>query len=178
MNRCTIVLMLCLLLTSCVTLGGPTGAESKDIEVTQVDRGTMITVSERIMFPSGSSVIKPDSAPLLDQVAKVLVEKTKSPILVEGHTDNIGSKELNLALSEKRANAVKNELAARGVVVSRITTKGLWFSAPKADNTTEVGRAQNRRTEILVLGEKKENLGNNLEAMLQNVWLKVKQIFS
>lgn len=176
---CVTLISAALVLGACVT--NPSGegkGAKKDIEVSQTERGTLITVSERVLFDSGSSELKKDSRDLLDNVAKVLNEKTRNPILIEGHTDNVGSKDANIALSEKRAFAVKRELVSRGVSDKRITTKGLWFSAPKGDNTTAEGRSINRRTEITVLGEKKENLGNNLEEMLGNVWLKVKQIFS
>lgn len=165
-------------LSGCVTMEQKGSSAKKDIEVTQTERGALISISEKVLFDSGSSTLRTESKNMMDTLAKTLIEKTKNQISVEGHTDNIGSRELNLKLSENRAETVKRELISRGVPEKRIITKGLGFSSPKADNKTEEGRSLNRRTEVIVLGEKKENLGASLEEMLGNVWLKVKQIFS
>jgi len=180
MKKSILVLMgPALLLSACVTMQPIDNKENKkDIEVSQTERGALITVSERVLFDFGSSDLKKDARDLMDNVAKVLIDKTTNKILVEGHTDNVGSKESNVSLSERRALAVKHELVTRGVPVVRISTRGSWFSVPKGDNNTEEGRRLNRRTEILVIGEKKENLGVNLEEMLGKVWLKIKQLFS
>ena len=67
---------------------------------------------------------------------------------MEGHTDNVGSKEYNQKLSERRAKSVANYLIEKGVDKERVTTEGLWFSKPIASNSTAEGRAKNRRTEM------------------------------
>lgn len=175
------LILLAVALSGCATMQNAANerkGSAKEIEVSQTDRGALITVSENVLFDTGSSELRGGAKEVLDNLAKVINEKTKSQILIEGHTDNIGSKESNQVLSERRAVAVKKELVNRGVSEKRIQTKGLWFSSPKADNQTEEGRRQNRRTEILVLGEKKENLGANLEEILGNIWIKMKQFFS
>lgn len=176
--RLSTIALTALILSACASVEPKGDNTKKEIEVTQTDRGALITVSEKVLFDSGSSTLRNESKNLMGTLAKVLIEKTNNQISVEGHTDNIGSKALNLKLSEDRAVTVKRELVSRGVPEKRIITKGLGFSSPKADNNTEEGRSLNRRTEIIVLGEKKENLGANLEEMLGNVWLKIKQIFS
>ena len=69
---------------------------------------------------------------------------------IYGHTDNTGSREINQKLSEERAQAVSNYLIGQKIDPNRITTRGLAYDAPIADNSTEEGRAQNRRVEILI----------------------------
>jgi len=71
-------------------------------------------------------------------------------IRINGHTDNTGNENDNLVLSQKRARAVAQFLADHGIDVRRLSYKGLGSSAPIADNTTEAGRAANRRTEIVI----------------------------
>ena len=69
-------------------------------------------------------------------------------VKIEGHTDNIGTKEYNQKLSERRAKSVANYLIDKGVDSSKVTTEGFGFSRPIADNKTKEGRAKNRRTEM------------------------------
>jgi outer membrane protein OmpA-like peptidoglycan-associated protein len=71
----------------------------------------------------------------------------------EGHTDSVGSEEFNLALSQRRADAVKEVLTAKGVSPERILTKGYGKQFPVASNDTESGRQLNRRVEVLILNE-------------------------
>jgi len=78
---------------------------------------------------------------------------TNRHVLIEGHTDSIGGDELNLALSQKRADAVKERLVAKGVAEERITTRGYGKKYPLASNETPAGRQQNRRVEVIILNE-------------------------
>ena len=71
-------------------------------------------------------------------------------ILVEGHTDSHGSKVLNLELSQRRAQTVRDYLASQGIAPERIKAEGLGFTRPVANNKTAEGRANNRRVEIVV----------------------------
>ena len=68
--------------------------------------------------------------------------------MIEGHTDNTGKAELNLALSEKRAQSIRDEIVKRGIDSGRMETKGFGPSKPIADNKTAAGRTQNRRVTI------------------------------
>ena len=79
-------------------------------------------------------------------------------VKIEGHTDNVGSKEYNQKLSERRAKSVANYLIDKGVEKERVTTEGFGFSKPIASNKTAEGRAKNRRTEIkfTINGEEQE----------------------
>lgn len=136
-------------------------SKRKAVTVVQTPRGAMITSDERVLFDSGKSNIKPEGQVFIDRVAIILKEKTKANVSVEGHTDNTGAADLNMRLSEARAQSVKSALAKAGVDSKRITAKGFGFGNPVADNATPEGRLANRRTEILVLGEKIENIGGD-----------------
>ncbi|HOV83490.1 MAG TPA: DUF5723 family protein [Paludibacteraceae bacterium] len=106
--------------------------------------------SHKIQFESGKATLKPSSYPVLDQIAKILIENPTYKIEVQGHTDNVGKPEKNLELSEKRALAVKEYLVSKGVEESRISTKGYGDTVPIASNSTATGRAQNRRVELII----------------------------
>ncbi len=77
----------------------------------------------------------------------------KLTLEISGHTDNVGDEEYNQELSLKRANAVVNYLVKNGISSDRFKTKGYGFSMPIADNDTESGRQQNRRSEIKITGK-------------------------
>jgi OmpA-OmpF porin, OOP family len=107
-------------------------------------------VTQGILFATGKSEIQPESRPVLKEIASTLKQHADLKILIEGHTDNVGSAASNLALSDARAAAVKTALAADyGVDGARITTKGLGDTKPAVPNTNASGRAQNRRVEIV-----------------------------
>jgi outer membrane protein OmpA-like peptidoglycan-associated protein len=133
--------------------------EKKAVRLSQTPRGAMISSDERILFDTGKSVIKPEGEIFLNRVVVILKEKTKANVMVEGHTDNIGSAQTNLLLSQARAAAVKQGFLARGLKDSRIQTQGFGVTNPVADNATAEGRQSNRRTEIIVLGESMDKLG-------------------
>ena len=101
-----------------------------------------------ITFPTAQSSIKPDFFATLNSVAKTLKEFNKTTITVSGHTDNVGRDDYNMKLSQDRANAVTQYLVSQGVPASRINSVGFGKTKPIADNSTEVGRAQNRRVTI------------------------------
>ena len=103
-----------------------------------------------ITFPTGQSAIKPDFFDTLNSVALVLKEYNKTSITVSGHTDNVGKDDLNLKLSQDRANSVAQYLSSQGVDGGRMNAVGKGKSEPIADNSTENGRAQNRRVEITI----------------------------
>lgn len=105
-------------------------------------------VLKGIYFDSGSANIKRESYSVLDTNAKKLKMRTKESIVVVGHTDNVGSDSYNKKLSEARAKSVMNYLASRGVSSSRIRSVGQGETQPITANTTERGRAKNRRIEI------------------------------
>jgi len=144
------------LATGCAT---PPVEPGVTLAVAQVDRGVMVWLPDSVMFEFGkSSLNHGEAAPYLDRVARLLRDKSAADVLLEGHTDNVGSEAFNQPLSERRANAVRDALLERGVATARVRAAGLGFSRPLAPNDTETGRRLNRRVEIILLGEKLENL--------------------
>ncbi|SKC90277.1 Outer membrane protein OmpA [Burkholderia sp. YR290] len=125
------------------------------IEVTQTKEGVQVRLPEKVLFNFNESSLRPDAGPAIGRVVVVL-SRTQKPMIVEGHTDNVGTREYNQQLSEARAKSVADELERRGISASRITLVGYAFDRPVADNDTPDGRARNRRTEIVVKGESLE----------------------
>lgn len=102
-----------------------------------------------ILFDTGKDVIKPESEPLLAEIVSLLGSNKSLKVSIEGHTDNVGDKKSNLALSKKRAESVRKYLVSKGVDGKRLKADGKGDTAPVADNRTEEGRAQNRRVELV-----------------------------
>ena len=107
-------------------------------------------VTQGILFATGKADLRPESRPVLKEIASTMQKYPDLRILIEGHTDNVGSAANNLTLSADRAAAVKVALVADfGIPADRMTTKGLGDTKPTVPNTTPSGRAQNRRVEIV-----------------------------
>jgi len=103
-----------------------------------------------VQFESGKDIIKSSSHPILNEVVTVMKENPDYNLEINGHTDNIGPEAMNLILSQKRAEAVKNYLTRNGIEASRMTAKGYGPTMPVANNTTSFGRAKNRRVEFKI----------------------------
>jgi len=108
--------------------------------------------SYHLEFETGSAVIRPESDKMLDEIFESAVVAEGLKLGIYGHTDNIGSDDVNVPLSEKRADAVRDYLVGKGLPAGRIETKGYGSSKPVTDNGTAAGRSRNRRVEI-VLGQ-------------------------
>lgn len=107
-------------------------------------------VTQGILFATGKAELQPESRPVLKEIAGTMKKYGDLKILIEGHTDNVGSSESNMTLSDARAAAVKAALVSDfGVDGARITTKGLGDTKPAVPNTSASGRAQNRRVEVV-----------------------------
>lgn len=124
-------------------------SELETLQAKKTDRGMVLTL-EDVLFDTGSAVLKPGAERILDRVSAFLKQYPERTILVEGHTDSIGSADYNRSLSERRASAVKSALVSRGVESSRITARGLGEDMPAVGNDTAAGRQQNRRVEIVI----------------------------
>ena len=121
------------------------------VDVSQTPNGDGILVNlPDVTFAVDSTAISPQMRNTLDGVAQSMVNYPNSLIDVMGHTDSTGSEQYNLDLSKRRADSVANYLTSRGVSRARIETIGYGEAYPVADNTTEAGRAQNRRVEIRI----------------------------
>jgi outer membrane protein OmpA-like peptidoglycan-associated protein len=152
------------------TVGGATGAvighemdkQAKEIEETvpdakveRVGEGIVVEFSSAVLFGFDKSDLSADATVNLDKLVKVLNAYPETNIEVQGHTDSKGTEAYNQTLSEKRAKTVTDFLASNGIAASRMTIKGFGETAPKYDNDTEEGRAQNRRVEFLITANEK-----------------------
>ncbi|HRO18004.1 MAG TPA: OmpA family protein, partial [Ferruginibacter sp.] len=106
--------------------------------------------AKNVFFSTGSAKLMAKSNKSLDEVAALMKADESLQMQIDGHTDSQGSDELNQALSEKRANAVKDYLISKGIIASRLNATGYGETKPIADNKTAAGRAKNRRTEMTV----------------------------
>jgi len=117
------------------------------------DRGMVITLSGEVLFPTGKWDLKAGAMAKLDQIAEALRGKD-APMVVYGFTDNVGSRDNNMDLSQKRANSVRDYLCGRGIPQDLITAQGKGPDQPVSDNGSVEGRAANRRVEIVVSPKK------------------------
>lgn len=120
-----------------------------ELQAQQTDRGMLITLGD-VLFEFGQADIKPGAQEALRKLATYLQEHPDRRVLIEGHTDSVGSDGANLALSARRAEAVASALASMGVTGSRISTRGYGKSYPVAENSTDTNRALNRRVEVYI----------------------------
>ena len=114
------------------------------------DNRLKLDIPSDISFDVGRSAIRSNFAGVLNQFANTLNSNPSTLITIVGHTDSTGSDAINNPLSVDRANSARDYLMARGVGVARFSTQGMGSRQPVADNTTDRGRAQNRRVEIYV----------------------------
>src|SRR3569832_1142065 len=120
-------------------------------ETERVDDGIIVTMKDKILFDFNSSELKASSRASLHKMADVFKKYEKTNLTVTGHTDNVGSADYNLKLSERRAKAVADYLMTLGVPQGRMRIMGFGFERPVASNDSAEGRAQNRRVEIHIV---------------------------
>jgi OOP family OmpA-OmpF porin len=126
--------------------------ELSDLKAKQTDRGVVLTVGD-VLFATGKADIASGSQQNIDRLADFLKKYPNRNLLIEGYTDNTGSLDANVKLSQQRADAVRDLLVSRGIPPQQILTKGYGPKYPVVDNTSAAGRQQNRRVEIVVLNE-------------------------
>jgi outer membrane protein OmpA-like peptidoglycan-associated protein len=122
------------------------------LETRETARGLIVNMSD-VLFDFGKSTLKPGAREKLAKIAGILLAHPDLKIEVEGHTDSVGSDELNQRLSEDRAAAVRDYLVQQGVHSENITARGFGKTRPVASNDTAAGRQLNRRVELVVSGE-------------------------
>jgi outer membrane protein OmpA-like peptidoglycan-associated protein len=118
------------------------------VSVTRSGDNIVLNMPGNITFQSGSADLNANFFKVLDGVGIVVDEYDKTLIVVEGHTDNVGTDENNQALSERRASAVGQYLISKGVNGQRVMTAGFGESRPVSSNDNDSGRSQNRRVEV------------------------------
>ena len=130
----------------------------RDLEGAKVERvgeGIKITFASGILFGTNSSSLTPEAAGNIDQLADTVKKYADTNVVVEGHTDSSGSDAINQPLSERRAQAVSNEIQGQGVDSGRVTATGYGSTQPVSDNTSASGKAANRRVEIAIFANEK-----------------------
>jgi outer membrane protein OmpA-like peptidoglycan-associated protein len=125
-------------------------AQSEAASVAREGNLLAVTFKGDVTFDTNSSEVRPGLYSEINRVAAVLNQYPETLILVEGHTDSVGSDEYNMNLSQRRAVAVKTLLVVRGVAENRIEIIGYGKTMPVATNNTEAGRQKNRRVEIKI----------------------------
>lgn len=141
-------------------------------KVERVGEGINVTFDENnpdgskagVYFATNKFDISANSKLALDKLVKIFTEYPETNILVEGHTDDVGTDAYNLTLSQKRADAVGNFLKAAGINASRLTIKWYGESQPKVENNSDANRALNRRVEFAVTANDKMKADAKTEA--------------
>ncbi|MFO0677506.1 MAG: OmpA family protein [Polyangiaceae bacterium] len=125
--------------------GEKPGCPRKNVIVTDKE----IRITQQIQFQTNKAVIKPESFVILDAVRDVLKDNPKIALEVQGHTDNTGNAQLNMKLSQSRAESVRNYLVAHGIDKSRLIAKGYGMTQPLVPNNSEGNKALNRRVQFI-----------------------------
>jgi len=116
--------------------------------VTRANEQTVVaTFKSDVMFDSGSAIMKPGGYQEMDRVANVLNQYPNTTVRIEGHTDKVGSEQMNLNLSQARADAARNILVQKGVNPGRITTMGMGKCCPISSD-----KSANRRVSLIIVG--------------------------
>jgi len=125
---------------------------NKILETRDTARGLIVNMSD-VLFDTGKFTLKPGAREKLARISGIVLAHPGLKLEVEGHTDSVGSDELNQKLSEQRADSVREFLVQQGVNSNIITARGLGKTQPVASNDTAAGRQQNRRVEMIVSGD-------------------------
>jgi outer membrane protein OmpA-like peptidoglycan-associated protein len=126
-----------------------------DATVERVGEGIIVEFNSKILFAFDKSTLSSEAQVNLNKLINILNKYPDTNIEVQGHTDDVGTANYNMALSRRRASAVSSYLSSNGIASSRLTTKGFGESANKVSNSTEDGQAQNRRVEFLITANEK-----------------------
>ncbi|MCY7293761.1 MAG: OmpA family protein [Ferruginibacter sp.] len=144
-------------------------------KVERVGEGINVTFDENnpdgskagVYFATGKYNITDNSQLAINKLVKIFTEYPETNILVEGHTDNVGTETSNMTLSKRRANAVGSALKISGLAANRLTVKWYGETQSKGDNTTAEGRAANRRVEFSITANEKMKADAKVEAEKQ-----------
>jgi len=123
---------------------------AKVAETERTQDGIVVKLQNQLLFDTGKTELKPDAIDQLTKLGDILAKYPEDRIRVQGHTDDVGSNELNQNLSTKRADEVRDVLLERGVKPTQMLVMGVGEASPIAPNTTEDGRQKNRRVELRI----------------------------
>jgi outer membrane protein OmpA-like peptidoglycan-associated protein len=119
--------------------------------IVEPDEPEQVEFTHHILFETGKTTIDTSYYALLNDLVSILNSNPECYVTMDGHSDNVGREELNMTLSQGRADAVKKYLLDEGIAPERVVAKGYGYTQPIADNNTVEGRAKNRRVEINVV---------------------------
>ena len=122
------------------------------LPTTDTPRGLVVNMGD-VLFDPGKSNLHPEAREALAKLSGIALNYPSLRMIIEGHTDNTGSSEINQTVSGQRANAVRDYLVNQGLNPGSLSAQGLGMNNPVADNGTAEGRQKNRRVEIIVSGE-------------------------
>lgn len=120
-----------------------------ELNAKKTERGLVITLGD-VLFETGKADLKAAATGNLSKLAGLLAQYPTRSVVIEGHTDNVGTDSFNHTLSQSRADSVKAFLLRQGIASNRITAFGKGESSPVADNSSESGRQMNRRVEVII----------------------------
>lgn len=120
-----------------------------ELKAKETERGIVVTLGD-VLFDTGSAQLRGGAADNLNKLVSFLNQYSDRRVLIEGHTDNVGSAAYNQRLSQQRAESVRQRLVQGGIAYQRMSVAGMGLERPVASNSTETGRQQNRRVEIVI----------------------------
>lgn len=120
-----------------------------ELNARETDRGLVVTLGD-VLFATGRADLRGGTPENLTKLAAFLNKYADRSVIIEGHTDSVGSEDSNFGLSERRAGAVKTYLVNQGVAAARVTSVGKGEGVPVAGNDSATGRQQNRRVEVII----------------------------
>jgi outer membrane protein OmpA-like peptidoglycan-associated protein len=128
-------------------------ADLAALEAKRTERGLVVTLGNDVLFDTGRADLKPGANRAINELAKFMQEHPERSVLVEGFTDSVGSEDLNMELSRRRADAVRSALLARGISADRVAAIGYGEQYAIASNADAGGRQLNRRVEVVISDE-------------------------
>lgn len=126
--------------------------ELASLKAQQTERGIVLTIGD-VLFATGKADLSASAKKSVGTLAEFLQKNPNRNVLIEGHTDSVGADDYNLALSQRRADSVKDDLLENAIYAGRITAVGYGKKYPVASNDTAAGKAQNRRVDVVILNE-------------------------
>lgn len=123
--------------------------QMEELQAERTDRGMVLTLGD-VLFDLNKADLKPSGEQTIARLTQFMKEYEERRVRVEGYTDSTGDESYNQQLSERRAQAVRDELVAQGIDRRRVEVRGFGEQYPVASNDTGVGRQQNRRVEIVI----------------------------
>lgn len=120
-----------------------------DLNAKETERGLIVTLGD-LLFETGRAELKGNGAANLGKLSAFLNQYPERSVIIEGHTDSVGSDDYNMGLSQRRADTVKSYLLSQGIAANRVVSVGKGETTPVADNNTATGRQMNRRVEVII----------------------------